>query len=378
MAGAEIIIGWRSALIFAVSLPIFISAIILMYRRPERRANIYLALALMSSVWSMGPQIIGFANAYSVWPGLTFFPFNSELLVPPLIYFYTRALMMKAPLAWRKLFLIPGVLALIYYLVAFLFLGDFQNKWDFSRTVHSPVIEPIIILATLLMAMICLSMTVSLIRRYRTFLVETESAAQDFDLIWLIWIFGLLGLAGLVWLSLGLVSLLNPDISYVAAYPFQLVVMIIFAALGFTAISQINKAFPKMDERESSISQTPSEKNWVVEGETLKRAVLSNKWYLEPGLSIRDVAARLSTNETYLSRALNHGIGKNFNRFINELRVDYAKELIRADAGDLLNIAMDSGFNSKATFNRVFRDISGETPSAFRKRAERDISNSGI
>ena len=263
-------------------------------------------------------------------------------------------------------------------MIAFLVLGDFQNKWDFSRTVHSPVIEPVIILATLLMAMICLSLTVSLIRRYRTFLVETESAAQDFDLIWLIWIFGLLGLAGLVWLSLGLVSLLNPDISYVAAYPFQLVVMIIFAALGFTAISQINKAFPKMDERESSISKTPSEKNWVVEGETLKRAVLSNKWYLEPGLSIRDVAARLSTNETYLSRALNHGIGKNFNRFINELRVDYAKELIRADAGDLLNIAMDSGFNSKATFNRVFRDISGETPSAFRKRAERDISNSGI
>lgn len=377
MDGAEIIIGWRSALIFAVGLPVLISAIILMFRRTERRANLYLALALIASVWSMGPQIIGFANAYSVWPGLTFFPFNAELLVPPLIYFYARALMIDTPLGWRKLYLIPGTLAMLYFLWAFLFLGDYQNKWEFSRSVHTPRIEPAIILATLLMAMICLYLTVSLIRRYRKFLVETESAAKDFDLIWLIWVFALLGLAGLVWLSLGLVSLVNPDISYVAAYPFQLVVMIIFAALGFTAISQINEDFPKIREDIASKNQSVSEKNWTLEGETLKDAVLSKKWFLEPRLSIRDVAARLATNESYVSRALNHGIGKNFNRFINEFRIDHAKALIQEEAGDLLNIAMDSGFNSKATFNRVFRDICGETPSAFKKRALQNVSKSG-
>jgi len=102
--------------------------------------------------------------------------------------------------------------------------------------------------------------------------------------------------------------------------------------------------------------------------------VLSNAWYLEPRLSIRDVANRMATNETYVSRALNHGIGKSFNRFINELRVEHAKSLIKESSDNFLNIAMDSGFNSKATFNRVFRDISGETPSAFRKRTALDVS----
>lgn len=374
MDDAQIIIGWRSALIFAVCLPILISAVILMFRRSERRANIYLALALIASVWSMGPQIIGFANAYSVWPGLTFFPFNSELIIPPLIYFHAHLLMRKTPLGRRKYLLIPGIIALGYYLIAFLFLGDYQNKWEFSRSVHSPMIEPIIILATLAMAIICLWLTVSLIRRYKSYLTETESAARDFDPVWLIWVFGLFALAGLVWLSLGLISLVNPDISYVDAYPFQLVVMIIFAALGFTAISQINEAFPKIVTAGNLQAQVGFEKNWTTEGEILKREVLSNGWHLEPRLSIRDVAGRMATNETYVSRALNHGIGKSFNRFINEMRVDYAKSLIKANTDNFLNIAMDSGFNSKATFNRVFRDISGETPSAFKKRMVLDVS----
>ena len=361
-------------MIFSVCLPIVISAIILFFRRHERRANVCLALALMASVWSMGPQIIGFANGYSVWPGMTFFPFNTELIIPPLIYFYAHSLMTKASLAWRKYLLIPGVLALIYYLAAFAFLGDYQNKWDFSKAVHSPIIEPIIILVTLIMAVVCLWLTLSLIRRYRVFLAETESAAKDFDPVWLIWVFGLFGLAGSVWLSLGLLSLINPDMSYVAAYPFQLAVMVVFAALGFAAISKVNEAFPKIITAEVSPIQNGADKNWVAEGKRLKEAVFSNDWHLEPRLSIRDVAARMATNESYVSRALNHGIGKSFNRFINELRVEHAKALIQSNAGNFLTVAMDSGFNSKATFNRVFLEIAGETPSAFKKRASLNVS----
>ena len=375
MDDAQIVIGWRSALIFAVCLPILISAVILMFRRSERRANIFLGLALIASVWSLGPQIIGFANAYTVWPGLTFFPFNSELLIPPLIYFHAHALMTKEPLGWRKFLLLPGILALLYYLSAYLFLGDYENKWAFTRELHSPIIEPILISVTLIMALTCLWLTISLIRHYRSFLRQTESAARDFDPVWLIWGFGLLALAGMIWFSLGLISLINPDISYRAAYPFQLAVIMIFAALGFSAISRINETFPKIAAADDGISApSPSERDWKADGQTLTQSVLSNRWFLEPRLSIRDVASRMGTNETYVSRALNLGIGKTFNRFINELRVEHAKALIQSRNDNFLTIAMDSGFNSKATFNRVFRDIAGETPSTFKKRMAETIS----
>jgi len=318
----------------------------------------------------MGPQIIGFANGYSVWPGLTFFPFNAELLIPPLIYLHAYALMMKTPIGWRKYLFVPGLLAVGYYAIAFLFLGDYQNKWDFSRTIHSPYIQPIILLTILIMTLVCLWLTVSLILRYRVFLIESESAARDFDPIWLIIVFGLLGLAGMIWLSLGMMSLINPDISYVAAYQFQLAVMLIFAVLGFASISRITEPFPKMSGAMEALDHLATEKNWASEGESLKQAVFSQNWHLEPRLSIRDVAKRMATNETYVSRALNLGIGKSFNRFINERRVDHAKVLIQENNSNLLNIAMASGFNSKATFNRVFRDIAGESPSAFKKENE--------
>jgi len=379
MNAAEIIIGWRSALIFAVCLPIFIAAIILCLRKRERQANIYLALALTAGAWSMGPQIIGFANGYTVWPGLTFFPFNSELLIPPLIYFHAHKLMTDKPLAWRKILLMPGLLALLYYLIAFLFLGDYENKWDYSRTVNTPYILPVIFLLTFAITIICAVLTISLIRRYRIFLRETESAARDFDPLWLLWAFGLLGIAGITWMSLGVLSFLNPDMSYVAAYPFQLAVMVIFAILGFASISRITETFPKIasqkvTEPTQQDSKSSPERDWIAEGQTLRRTVLDKEWYLEPRLSIRDVASRMGTNETYISRALNLGVGQSFNQFINEMRVVHAKALIKTNTGNFLSIAMDSGFNSKATFNRVFRDVSGETPSRFKSRSSQNVS----
>jgi transcriptional regulator GlxA family with amidase domain len=49
------------------------------------------------------------------------------------------------------------------------------------------------------------------------------------------------------------------------------------------------------------------------------------------------------------------------------LRVEHAKCLITEDSLSLLDVASAAGFNSKATFNRVFRDIAGQTPSQFKK-----------
>lgn len=375
MDGAEIIIGWRAALIFAVCLPVFISAIILLFRRSEKRANRFLALALLAAVWAMGPQIIGFANGYSVWPGLTFFPFNSEMLIAPFIFLHAFALMKAANFGWRKYLLLPGFTVLLYYLGAFTTLGDYQNKWAFSREVHSPYIYPVSVAVTIFLASLSIVLTIRLIRQYRYFLSQTQSAAQDFDPVWLVWMFGLLGFAGLTWMGLGIISLINPDISYIAAYPFQLVSMIAFAAIGFLAISRINETFPKMDEAVKTTSPDTNEKDWGAEGQALLNTVKTENWYLEPRLSIRDVASRMRTNETYISRALNKGLNQSFNRFINALRVEHAKAEIRRQNSSLLTLALDSGFNSKATFNRVFRDIAGETPSAFKKSVLKTSQN---
>jgi len=70
-----------------------------------------------------------------------------------------------------------------------------------------------------------------------------------------------------------------------------------------------------------------------------------------------------------MSRTINLGLDTNFNRLINTMRVEHAKNLLKETDSNILEIALDSGFNSKPTFNRVFRDLSGQTPTQYRNKA---------
>jgi AraC-like DNA-binding protein len=97
--------------------------------------------------------------------------------------------------------------------------------------------------------------------------------------------------------------------------------------------------------------------------------VEEGKAYLDPELSIGDVCGRIGLPVHQVSKALNARLKMNFYRFINEYRVEEAKRAL-LDEGkpekSILAIAMASGFNSKSTFNEVFKKSTGLTPSQFR------------
>ena len=86
-------------------------------------------------------------------------------------------------------------------------------------------------------------------------------------------------------------------------------------------------------------------------------------------MTLSDLAGRLGTNTSHLSRAFNEGLGRNFSEAINGLRAEMVAAALEAGArGDLLSLAFDAGFSSKASFNRAFRQRFAVTPSAFRAR----------
>jgi len=92
------------------------------------------------------------------------------------------------------------------------------------------------------------------------------------------------------------------------------------------------------------------------------------KPYLDPDLSLSDLARRMHTNPVVLSQVINTGVGKNFNDFVNEYRVEEFKRQVREPANahlSFLGLALDCGFNSKATFNRAFKKFTGASPKAF-------------
>jgi len=366
---SNIEIGWRSALMLAVCSPLLMAALMLAFRRVERAANLWLAFFLLIAVIAQIPQIIGFSGFYTVWPGLTFAPFNVELYAGPLLYLHADRLMRGGKLEWRKLLLIPGLLQTAYYLWAFLGLGDYKSKWAYSERIHTPYIEPIETLIGIGLICFAIFAILRLMRRYRQFLENTQSAARDFDPIWLRRLLIAIIAAGLVVAGLELIPTFIRPISYVDAFPAQVILTMIVAWLGFEALAKTGVDFPKLPQAPQTADGQPApvnDRDWSAEAKALKDAVKAGGWYLEPRLSIRDLAARMGSNETYISRTLNKGLGLSFNDFVNGLRIEKAKQLIAAGEVSMLEVAYASGFNSKATFNRVFRDMLNMTPSAYK------------
>ena len=95
--------------------------------------------------------------------------------------------------------------------------------------------------------------------------------------------------------------------------------------------------------------------------------------FREPELSILDVSQQLKTPRHHVTQVLNENLGKNFYTFINEYRIEDAKKRLEDPKNDnltVLAIGYDSGFNSKSSFNTLFKKYVGVTPSAFRKNRD--------
>jgi YesN/AraC family two-component response regulator len=92
--------------------------------------------------------------------------------------------------------------------------------------------------------------------------------------------------------------------------------------------------------------------------------------YLEPRLTLKQLSIELEMSAHMLSQIINEVHSQNFYDFVNSYRVKHLKELLddkQYKTKTLLAIALESGFNSKATFNKVFKKLTNQTPSEYIK-----------
>ena len=99
----------------------------------------------------------------------------------------------------------------------------------------------------------------------------------------------------------------------------------------------------------------------------LKELMTDEKNYTNPNVTRKTLATKLGTNEKYLHETIKKHLDLSFTEYINLLRLDYAKEMIcqRLNELSLEDIAMMSGFGTRQTFHRLFRDRYGLSPSEF-------------
>ena len=83
-------------------------------------------------------------------------------------------------------------------------------------------------------------------------------------------------------------------------------------------------------------------------------------------LSVSDIADQLNINRSYLSRVFKEDTGKNLSTYLNEIKIDEAKRLLRYTDINLVHISTLLGFSTQNYFHKIFKDITNQTPIEYR------------
>ena len=100
----------------------------------------------------------------------------------------------------------------------------------------------------------------------------------------------------------------------------------------------------------------------------LDASMREQQYFLDPELSIAQLASQTKISAHHLSQLFNHELGSGYYDYVNGFRVDAVKRALESGTRpgrSLLQLAHDCGFNSKSTFNRAFKKNTGVTPSQF-------------
>lgn len=365
-------------------------AALLLSAPANRTANRLLALLVTLVALRVLPYIIGFAGFYDAWPWLSFMPYDWSLALGPVIWLYVQAVSTGAlPRRWTW-HLAPGALQGLYYTIVFVQPLEFKNYWN--GAVQVPYVIPVETAWSFAALAIYLVLAWRSHARYQHWLDTALSNREEFRLDWLrIFLFACSATVAL-WIATTLVEEILGGFNYFDRFPLYIWFSLVVYGLGLGGLRSAGLAYPRPAAAESATdsatgSDTASandsatdpaaapsaaadrQVDWRAMGARWDAEVRARGWWRDPDLTAPRLARHLATNTTYLSRALNEGLGRNFNEFVNRIRVEAVQaELRSGDADrDVLAVALDAGFNSKASFNRVFKRLTGTTPTEYRR-----------
>ena len=344
---------WSTLLaVFAVQM--LVLAVLLLGADKNRLAHRYLAGLMVVTAGLLVPFVLGYAGFYDAYPWLTSAPFAVPLALGPLLYGYVAALGDGRAISWRH-FAAP-VLQFLYQ--AALFPFPLATKWWWDAAIHRPFLAPVLAAAVLLsMAGYAVAIW-RVLGRYQHWLEERRRAPGPARRLRLV----LLVLAPLVIARAGydLFDALVRPVDYFDLFAYYVLLGLAGLLLGVEGWRGARVETPVMAEQ--------TDRDWGGQGADWIARLRDEGWWRDPDLSLATLARRLGTNTSHLSRALNAGHG-GFAQVLAALRAEaVAAALERNAEADLLTLALHHGFGSKASFNRVFREHIGMTPSAYRRQ----------
>lgn len=191
----------------------------------------------------------------------------------------------------------------------------------------------------------------------------------DEHTLWLKNVVFILGGFSILFMVCGIIDYLffNYMIREFYIYPTFIGMSLITYWLGLQGFSRMEKSPVKIlpevsKENQSSLNELASKLTHLME---------TKKIFRDPELNLARLSETLGVKPYQITQSLNLIIGKKFSDYVNEFRLDEVRRLINSGEYEhftLLAIANEAGFNSKASFNRVVKKLTGKSPSELKNK----------
>lgn len=316
---------------------------------------------------------VGLGAYFPNWSRL---PLQFSLALGPLIYFYVCKITRPGYKLRRT--------DLLHFIPLFLQQGIFASEIVQSvctdvATYHTPIFRqmgPVLNMAAFLSVLAYLYFSFRLIESYyRELKFNDVNDRYRNQMRWLNRLIKMFGLLWLLWLPYAAADYFyfHYQLGIHAYYPLYLLLagmMIWIAATAHT------KPGNSAVEQASTVSKTSVPAALRQKATWLRKTMEHNLYYEDAELNLTSLAEKLGLTVHELSRVINVGLKKNFNDFINEYRVAEVIGRMQDPAFahiTLLGIALESGFNSKSSFNRIFKQMTGKSPAEYKNERQKEF-----
>lgn len=362
--------------IAGISIALFISALLLV-KKDKSKSDIFLLLWMLLNVAHLGFYYLNYSNTLFDYPNLLGVQLPFPLLQGVLLYFYVSTVTDQAPKnKWIPfLHLMPALLAYCYMIPFYLLpakekIEIFKQEGGEEYAVFMAILMGAVFLSGVVYVIWCSF----LLKKHKKNIRTQFSDIEEINLSWLQFlVYGL----GLVW---ALVIISQEDL---LIYQAVAVFVILIGFFGiqqkniFNKFTENNRKLP--DEKAKILPETnPKEKyqnSGLTDAEThfqkLNSLMIEGEFFKNSALSLSELANELDLHPNYISQIINDNGGQSFYDYVNTFRVNEFKKLIALPENQkytLMALAYECGFNSKSSFNRYFKKITGKTPSQYAKK----------
>lgn len=333
-------------------------------------ANRYLAGLIFLVSLKLVPYVLGFSGFYQRYAWLNYAPFEIDAGFGPLLYLYVTALTQTGPPKRQWVHLLPAAAEFVYYLAVWVQPLSVKDRWHDQVQIYVDKVDYAYGVASLTVYLVLAFLKTT---EYRRTVAETRTQGEPETVRFLRGVLKCVGVYVALRAAFGVASILRPDLGFADFYLSYFWLSILIYVLG-TGVSRLKESVQPLDtmpteEVEVAAKPSPS-RDWVRVAEQIDQRTIELRPWTDPDLSLETFSEQVGYSSGYVSKALNLGKGMSFSDYINEYRIKQIQDCLRnpSDHRDFIELAFECGFNSKASFNRIYKKLTGETPSETRNR----------